>query len=374
MNEEAAAAELKSTVLLKCHEALGAKMVPFSGWNMPVQYPEGILAEHAHTRKECSLFDICHMGEFRMAGKGAVAALDRMLARPVADLPVGGCRYNYLLNDAGGVIDDLIVYRMDTDDCFIVVNAGNIEADFRRMKSLIDGCLTFENLSQYIAKLDLQGPKSAEVLEKFGLAKDSLPGYFHWRNAEIEGIRCILSRTGYTGELGFELYFNADYAEKLWTELLAVPPVKPAGLGARDTLRLEMGYALYGHELNSELSPLDCGAAPLLNLDLPRDFAGKAALLARPIKKQLVGIRLDGRRAARAGAAVMNEREEIIGQVTSGAFAPSLNAAVAMCSTDVEFALKPGDKLLLESGREKLPGSVVTLPFYPDGTVRMKLQ
>ena len=362
---------LKNTPLVEYHIELGAKMTPFAGWNMPVQYPGGILSEHRHTRKYCSVFDICHMGEFRIAGPKAVGAMDGLLARPCLDLPVGKCRYNLLLNDDGGVLDDLIVYRMAEDDLMIVVNAGNIASDMNWIEHHLplDGA-EFHNLSDLLAKLDLQGPQSAEVLGKLGVDPATLPGYFHWKSLEIDGIRCIVSRTGYTGELGYEIYFNAEYTDQLWDLLLSTEPVAPAGLGARDTLRLEMGYSLYGHELLRERTPIECGLSSLLQLDSPREFIGKAALLERRPERKQVAVKLDSRRAARAGNEVLNAKEERIGVVTSGAFCPSLDCAAALCSIDVEIPCAVGDTLWFDVGNTKLSGTVAELPFYRAGSLR----
>ncbi len=363
---------LKNTPLVEYHIELGAKMVPFAGWNMPVQY-EGILAEHRHTRSRCSVFDICHMGEFRIAGPGAAQAVDRLLLRPVADQKVGSCRYNLLLTPEGGVLDDLIVYRMEEEDFFIVVNAGNTALDAAEFKAKLPEGIEFQDLSADLAKLDLQGPDSAKVLAELGVAPADLPAYFHWTMTEVDGIRCILSRTGYTGELGFELYFDEEYADQLWDLLLSTDPVMPAGLGARDTLRLEMGYPLHGHELTRELSPIDSGLGHFVRLDDGRDFTGREALRSRPVRRQMVGVRLENRRAARAGSAVMRSNEEVIGVVTSGAFCPSLDVAAALCSIDIECRLAPGDKVLLEAGQALLPGTVTELPFYTRGSVRVKV-
>lgn len=361
---------LKNTPLAEAHVALGAKMVPFAGWNMPVQYPGGILAEHKHTRTQCSIFDISHMGEFRVAGNGAAAALDGALARSSSDLKVGSCRYNLLLNAKGGVLDDLIVYRMDAEDFFLVVNAGNIASDFSALRERLPEALTLENLSDALAKFDIQGPRSAEVLEKLGLKGSELPGYYRHRMAEAGGVRCILSRTGYTGELGFELYFRAEAAPELWELFLSISPVKPAGLGARDTLRLEMGYALYGHELDDRRTPFDCGLGGLLKLDDGRDFVGKAALLAGGPARRQVAVKLDGRRAARAGAKVCDAAGNEVGRVTSGAFCPTLGVAAALCDLDAACAVAEGEKLLLETGSATSPGTVVTTPFVRETSLR----
>lgn len=367
--------KLAETPLAKLHVAAGAKMVPFAGWNMPVQYTEGIIAEHNHTREHVSLFDICHMGEFRVKGPGALEALDGILARPVIDQKIGICRYNFLLNPDGGVMDDLIVYRMDEDEFFIVVNAGTRYSDADQFRTNLPNEITFTDESDITAKLDLQGPESADVLAGLGLEVSELPGYFRWKKVEINSIPCLLSRTGYTGELGFELYFAADKAAEMWNLLLSCEPVKPAGLGARDTLRLEMGYALYGHELDDKTTPIEAGMGGMLKLEdySDRVFIGSNALRNGTPKKQLVAITLESRRAARAGAAIMDTEENPIGIVTSGAFSPSTGTAVAMGYVENIFNLSDGDSVLLDAGRAKLEGKICSLPFYHGGSVRKKL-
>ncbi|MDD5699386.1 MAG: glycine cleavage system aminomethyltransferase GcvT [Victivallaceae bacterium] len=367
--------ELKNTPLLECHQRAGAKMVPFAGWNMPVQYRDGILAEHRQTREQAGLFDICHMGEFRITGPEAATALDAIFARPVFDQRVGVCRYNFLLNEAGKVLDDLIVYRLAEDDFYIVVNAGTRTTDAEMIQSQLSADLVFEDVSDLTAKLDLQGPLAAEVLKKTGLKIATLPAYFTWTEAVINDIPVLLSRTGYTGELGFELYFDLDRAAEMWNYLLTFDEVRPAGLGARDTLRLEMGYALYGHELTTDYTPLDAGYGAMLKLkELPeRRFTGRAALEAVPPAYRLVAITLTGRRAARAGAKIMDSAGKKIGVVTSGVFAPSLGTAVAMGYVAAGEALEVGAKVQLSAGNVVLEGRISELPFYRTGTVRKKL-
>ena len=366
MSEE----KLLETPLAAEHVRLGAKMVPFAGWNMPVQYTEGILAEHHHTRKEVSLFDICHMGEFRLKGTDSVQKLDHALARAVADQPCGVCRYNFLLNEQGGVIDDLIVYRISETEFFIVVNAARREIDFNTLKERLGGGMEFCDESDRTAKLDLQGPKSAEVLARLGLQPETLPKYYHFMPVKLLGLDMLLSRTGYTGELGFELYFDAAEAVRIWRALLDDPEVKPAGLGARDTLRLEMGYPLYGHELNEETTPVEGGFGAMLKLEnSTRDFIGSAALRQRKPAKKLIGLKLDGRRAARAGMTVLADGKAV-GTVTSGAFAPSLNCAVAMAVVTPEAAEKTAFEIDLQ--RAKVTASKHDFPFYTEGTARKK--
>jgi aminomethyltransferase len=365
--------EIRNTPLTAAHIAAGARMVPFSGWNMPVQYSTGIIAEHNHTRNAVSLFDICHMGEFRISGTGAREALDHILARPVNDQKVGICRYNFLLNPAGGVLDDLIVYCVADEEFFIVVNAGCIASDAEQFRQELPTGISFVDESDSTAKLDLQGPLSAEVLVSLGLNIKELPNYFKFTTVTIGGISCLLSRTGYTGELGFEIYLPSAKAETMWQLLLDHQQVKPAGLGARDTLRLEMGYALYGHELNVNITPVAAGMGGMLKLSsLPeRTFIGSTALQSAEVEQQLVGIMLDGRRAAREGTIITDINGKEIGKVTSGAFSPSLGNAIAMGYISGDTKL--GTPLLLNAGRKAIPGKIVELPFYKSGSVRKKL-
>lgn len=366
--------KLLETPLAAEHVALSARMVPFAGWNMPVQYSEGILAEHKHTRESVSLFDICHMGEFRVKGPGAAEALDAALARAVADQKISSCRYNFLLNEKGCVLDDLIVYRIREDEFYIVVNASRIDNDAAELRKRLPAAISFKNESDATAKLDLQGPLAAQVLIKLGLKAESLPEYYHWTYAEVCGIKCILSRTGYTGELGYELYFEASKAIEMWRKLLSVEPVKPAGLGARDTLRLEMGYPLYGHEMNENTTPVEAGFGQMLKLQASsRKFVGSDALRWNKPSKQLVGLVLEGRRAAREGAVVMQGGKKI-GVVSSGTFGPSIGNAVAMAHIDSAVTVNPGDAFEIDLQRASVKATVEVLPFYKAGTAREKIK
>ncbi len=360
---------LKITPLNGRHIALDARMVPFAGWNMPVQYPEGILAEHRHTRTHVSIFDIFHMGEFRVKGPGAAQELDRILARAVANQKPGTCRYNFLLTEKGTVIDDLIVYRISESEFYIVVNAGTRDGDAARLKELLPKSISFADESDATAKIDLQGPESADMLVGLGLERENLPLYYKWTNTEIAGIPCLLSRTGYTGELGFELYFDTGKSEKMWNLLLEQKNVKPAGLGARDTLRLEMGYPLYGHELNLETTPVEAGFGQLLKLEEKRNFIGAEILRNSQPAKKLVGIVLEGRRAAREGTEVLIDGQHA-GKVSSGTFAPSLEKAVSMAYISTEFQFQLGKDVELVTGRTNINGKISEIPFYKGGTAR----
>lgn len=363
---------LKNTPLYAKHLSLGARMVPFAGWNMPVQYTEGILAEHGHTRTHVSVFDICHMGEFRITGTKAGDSLDRIVARSVKDQKAGTCRYNFLLTKQAAVIDDLIVYRIREDEFFIVVNAATKNTDAARFKELLPPETGFKDESDEIAKIDLQGPESADILENFGIKKENMPLYYRWIKTELAGISCLLSRTGYTGELGFEIYISSENAENIWDILLSQKNVKPAGLGARDTLRIEMGYPLYGNELDLETTPVEAGFAAILKLEDSRIFPGSDILRNSKPKKKLVGIELEGRRAARKGVQI-SLAGKIIGKITSGTFSPSLEKAIALAYIDAQYQIKSNMEVDLLTERNKISGQIVDLPFYKDGTARKSL-
>lgn len=363
------------TPLAAEHLKLGARMVPFAGWNMPVQYPEGILAEHKQCRESAALFDICHMGEFRVKGEGSAAALDALFARSVADQPVGVCRYNFSLNPDGGVRDDLIVYRLAEDEFYIVVNAGPRASDAQWICDHLPSGVTFADESDSTAKLDLQGPASADVLERLGIAKPTLPGYYKFMFTTIQCVPVLLSRTGYTGELGFELYFDASNAVTMWNLILADAAVKPAGLGARDTLRLEMGYPLYGHEMDETTTPVEAGFGAMLKLETPREFIGSKVLrdpVKGVVKRRLAGFVLEAKRAARHGSQILLG-DQAVGVITSGAFGPSVDKAVAIGYVDADVALEPGQRVELDTGKSRLSAVVAAMPFHVSGTARVKL-
>ncbi|MCK5835344.1 MAG: glycine cleavage system aminomethyltransferase GcvT [Lentisphaeria bacterium] len=356
--------ELNNLFLEQKHIDLGAKMVPFGGWNMPVQY-EGIIAEHNHTREKVSLFDISHMGEFLVKGPGCAEAVATLMARPVASQKVGVCRYNFLMNDQGGVQDDLIIYRLAEDELFIVVNAACAPNDAKVIQAALPEGIEFTDISSHTGKLDLQGPLAFKVMETLGFTAEDLPGYFKSIQTEVQGIPCIVSRTGYTGELGLEFYVDSKYIAQLWDVLSAHEDVKPCGLGARDTLRLEVGYALYGHELDNETTPIDVGFGGLIKFE--REYVGRDALKVAP-RKFLTPIVLDKRRAAREGAVVFDKAENVIGKVTSGSFAPSVGTAIALAFLETE--LTEGTEVLLGKAPKYMTAKVGSLPFYTEGTVR----
>lgn len=357
-------ADILSTPLTAWHEAHGAKMAPFAGWNMPIQY-EGILAEHKHTRASASVFDICHMGEFLLSGEGAQEALMKAVSHSLANLAEGRCRYGFILNETGGVLDDCIVYHLGPDSFMVVVNAACCEQDFNVLKSRLPG-LTLEDISEKTAKIDLQGPKAVEIMEDF-LGEDLRGlGYFAFRYTTWQGNRLMVSRTGYTGELGYELYIAADKAVELWEGLLKDERVRPAGLGARDTLRMESGLPLYGHELDTEHTPVEAGMGVMMKSEA--DYVGKAGLAT--VREKLLALELEGRRAPRHGDSIELDGKAV-GHVTSGTFAPSLNKAIAFAWVKAEAADASAFEVV--TARARLAAAKVSLPFYKEGTARQKL-
>lgn len=361
---------MKKTPLHDAHVALGARMGPFGGWDMPIQY-EGILAEHEQTRRRASIFDTCHMGEFELKGPTAGADLERLLTQSVAGIRQGQCRYGYLLRDDGGVLDDLTCYRRGEEHFWLVVNAGTLQQDADWIRGRLSAKTVFRDLSDPTAKLDIQGPQSREAMEAvLGVRLPDLK-YFCFTDVVLAGTPCTLSRSGYTGEWGYELYLPAAEARRFWQLLLNGGLVKPAGLGARDTLRLEVGYPLYGHELSLDRTPVAASRGQFV--DTKKDFVGKPAVLRdleQGVPRFLAGLRLDTKRAARAHDQVMLDGK-VVGEVTSGSVAPSLGVAVAMAYVDRELCV-PGRRLDIDVHGKLLPGAVAELPFYKDGTARRK--
>ncbi|MFI3270768.1 MAG: glycine cleavage system aminomethyltransferase GcvT [Pseudomonadota bacterium] len=362
--------DLFTTPLNAWHHAQGAKMAPFAGWDMPIQY-KGILVEHQHTRTAAGLFDICHMGEFLLHGEGAKDSLATAVTHNLDTLKVGRCRYGFLLNEAGGILDDLIVYCLAEDSYMLVVNGACVETDFAAIKSRIAPTLHFEDVSAATAKLDLQGPLSIDVMEAFlGMSLRDLP-YFAFKTvtATINGVAMdiMLSRTGYTGELGYELYLPWKHAEAVWLALLNDERVMAIGLGARDTLRLEVGLPLYGQDLDTEHTPVEAGYGSMITSTA--DFAGKAGLAN--IKQCLIALSIQGRRAARHGDAVALPSGDIIGVVTSGSIAPSLGHAIALAYVDAAHAELTDYEV--RTARAVIPATRCAAPFYTAGTARTKL-
>jgi aminomethyltransferase len=360
--------EMKETPLRAHHEGLKALMAPFGGWLMPIQYA-GIIAEHKWCREQAALFDICHMGEFLFQGDIVADGLEDVFTFSVKSIPVGRSRYGFLLNDRGGVIDDLIVFRLAEDQVMIVVNAATIANDFAVIRSrLIDGA-QLTDISDQTAKLDLQGPRSREVLvELFGAEIGSIP-FFKFIKTTILGVEAIVSRTGYTGELGYEIFLPAEKVCELWELLLKDPRVAPAGLGSRDLLRLEVGYSLYGNDLDQDTTPLAAGLSSFVNLE--KRFVGKDALLREQelgAERVKVAFRVSSRRAPRHYYEIFHAGAPV-GTVTSGAFSPMLGCGIGLGYVKPEVAAL-GTKLVIRHERVEMEAEIVELPFYAGGSLR----
>jgi aminomethyltransferase len=359
--------QLKITPLNNQHRGRGALMAPFGGWDMPIQY-EGILAEHRQCRERAALFDICHMGEFLFTGDIVASGLENIFTFSVASIPVGRSRYGLLLNDAGGIIDDLIVFRLAEDQAMIVTNAATTPGDFAVIGQRLSGG-ELRDVSAATGKLDLQGPLAREVLAAaLGPEIAAIP-YFKFTRMDVLGVPAIVSRTGYTGELGYEIFLPAEKVVELWERLLADPRVGPAGLGARDVLRLEVGYSLYGSDLDPTITPLEAGLAAFVTLDKP--FVGREALLHQQqegLKKVKVAFQSLSRRAPRHGYAIFFEGTRV-GEVTSGVFSPMLGCGIGLGYVTPEVATV-GAPLVVGDGKVSLEVTVGELPFYRGGSLR----
>lgn len=369
------------TPLYNEHRALRANMISFAGWDMPLLYlpaasyrhgaaerqGRGIIREHRHTREQASVFDTSHMGTFGLAGPTAEADVDRLITQSVASLKTGACSYGYLLAEDGGVLDDLICFRRGPDSLWLVVNAGTRLGDAAWIQSRLSAGTSFDDLSERTAKLDVQGPCSREQLERaLDIALPELD-YFHFQDITIRDVQCTVSRTGYTGEWGYEWFLPADKVGWFWNLLLERSDIEPAGLGARDSLRVEMGYPLYGHELGPERTPVAASRGRFI--DMTKTFVGKEAVqheLEAGTGQVLVGLRLHGRSAARPHDRVMCHGS-VKGEVTSGLFSPSLNVAVALAYVDRAYG-QPGQELDVQVRGKALRATVAPLPFYTNGS------
>jgi len=364
--------ELKKTPLHDAHVELGARMVPFAGFEMPVSYA-GIIEEHRAVRQRVGVFDVSHMGEFILSGPGAFDYLNRVVTNDCSKLVDGGVLYTVMCRQDGTTVDDLLVCRMPGGQALVVVNASNIEKDFAHMRSLLpeDGTVTLEDASDRTALLAVQGPFSRDVLKScplFSPVKDTLDGlaYYNLFRYRIGGDEVVVSRTGYTGELGYEVFIPPARAREFWDELASHGKpfgLQPVGLAARDTLRFEASFCLYGHELDDNTTPLEAGLAWVVKLK-KGGFVGRDALLAEKEagpRRKLIGLELEERNIARQDYPIMHG-VEVVGKVTSGTFSPTLEKSLAMAFVDRDRL----DDAYSVQVRKKLVGATVTpLPFYP---------
>ena len=361
--------KLKETPLAPEHKKLHARMVPFAGWLMPVQYT-GILEEHNAVRTSAGLFDVSHMGEFEVHGTGAQNFLQELVTGDLEKIENHQAMYTFLCYETGGTIDDLIIYKYDSENFLVCVNASNIDKDFEWMRKHITPHVSFTNISDDMCLLALQGPNSKKIiqeyLKKYGRELPPLKS-FRFEEMKTPNFNGILSRTGYTGEFGYELFTKKEKVSSLWQELLEIGQnycLKPVGLGARDTLRLEMAYPLYGHELNQDTSPLEAKLDFFVKLE-KKSFIGREKLLLQKEKgcaKYLIGLELVERGIAREGYLIYNDQGAEIGRVTSGTQSPSLKKAVALAY--VERKSGNNNDFFVDIRGKKIRAKKVELPFY----------
>jgi aminomethyltransferase len=362
---------LKRTPLHDLHVQLGGKMVPFAGYEMPVQYPSGITAEHKAVRERAGLFDVSHMGEFIVSGPGALDFVNRVTTNNAAALAVGQVQYSSLLNDRGTFVDDCLVYRME-DRFMLVVNASNAAKDWAHIQphTASFDC-TLADVSDSTTLLALQGPVAQAVLQPLTDVELDPIGYYHFSHGTVAGAPdVIVSRTGYTGEDGFELYFDPAHAATVWTALTADERVSPAGLGARDSLRLEMGMALYGNDIDDTVTPLEANLGWIVKLQ-KGDFTGREALVrqkAAGVTRKLVGFTSSEKVFPRHGYAVFCSGEPS-GMVCSGTMSPSLGIPIGTCYVPAASA-KEGSAIELDVRGRRVAASVARMPFYKDASHR----
>ena len=361
----------KKTVLFDLHVELGAKMVPFAGYEMPVQYPDGIMKEHLHTRHSAGLFDVSHMGQVVISGNDPAKAIEKLIPGDIQALSTGEMRYSFLTNEEGGILDDLIVTRRE-NDLFVVVNAACKEQDIALLKTGLAGAATVTELTDR-ALVALQGPKAAAVLSRY--AEDvTTMSFMSYRDVTIDGVACFVTRSGYTGEDGFEISIPNDNAVALCRKLLSEDEVKPIGLGARDSLRLEAGLCLYGHDLTEKTTPVAAGLLWAISKRRREEggFPGAAVIQAEIVNKptmKRVGILPEGRAPAREHTEIIDDDGNVIGEVTSGGFSPSLEAPIAMGYVPLAFSAVGTKINLLVRGKSR-PATVVKMPFVEQNYYR----
>ena len=349
----------KGTVLLDAHRRLGAKIIDFAGWDMPLQY-EGVISEHSAVRESCGMFDVSHLGKLTVKGGAQGESLQRAVTADILGLEVGRATYALALTDDGGCIDDIFVYRIDDEEWMVVPNAANVDAVAESIREC--GADPVDDWNRY-SILAIQGPQSFDVFAKAFPDSRALDLKLHsWTHLDVFGERGLVARTGYTGERGFEMYAPTSVSEKAF-ELLVQSGARPAGLGARDTLRLEMGYALYGHEIDLDTNPLEAGLGWVLNWDVP--FRGREAVVKvkeEGPRRKLFGIVCKERGVPRQGYSVTKDGRTI-GELTSGNHSPTLGTGIALARGPVETLPQEGDEVAIEARGRSIKGDIVKPPF-----------
>lgn len=358
---------MKNTALTDIHVKAGAKMVPFAGYNMPVQYT-GINAEHETVRKAVGVFDVSHMGEFILKGENALDLIQRVTSNDASKLYDGKVQYSCLPNENGGIVDDLLVYRIDEKTYMLVVNASNIEKDWDWISKYNTKGVDMKNISDRTSLLAIQGPKAAEALQSLTEVDLVSMEYYTFKKGTFAGVdNVLISATGYTGAGGFEIYFENQYAEQIWDAIFkAGEPfgIKPIGLGARDTLRLEMGFCLYGNDIDDNTSPLEAGLGWVTKFN--KEFTNAEALQAQKqagVSRKLVGFEMIDRGIPRHDYLIVDADGNTIGKVTSGTQSPSLQKAIGMGYVDTAFA-KEGTEIYISIRDNKIKAQIVKPPFY----------
>ncbi len=358
---------MKNTALSNIHIALGAKMVPFAGYNMPVQY-EGVTAEHETVRNAVGVFDVSHMGEFLIEGEHALDLIQKVSSNDASKLTIGKAQYSCLPNDEGGIVDDLIIYKVKENTYLLVVNASNIKKDWNWIQSKNDVGATMRDLSDAYSLLAIQGPKAIEAMQSLTSKDLSSIKFYNFVVGNFAGIEhVIISATGYTGSGGFEIYCKNSEVKQIWNKVLEAGAnfgIKPIGLAARDTLRLEMGYCLYGNDIDDTTSPIEAGLSWITKFT--KAFTNSEALKAEKEQgpeRKLIGFKLEDRGIPRNGYDIVDGNGQIIGNVTSGTMSPSLGKGIGMGYVPPIFA-DINSKIFIQIRKKVIPATVVKLPFY----------
>lgn len=358
----------KRTSFYNKHVALGAKMCPFAGWDMPIEY-SGIIDEHMTVVEGVGVFDVSHMGEFWVKGRHAFSLLQRITSNDISALEIGKIQYSTLLHENGGIVDDLLVYMYDIEKYLLVVNAANIDKDWEHISKQNEEQAELENASDWMAQLSIQGPKAIDVLEKLvDIDLKKIP-YYHFSVGSLAGIdNVIISNTGYTGCGGFEVYFYPEHSKIIWNAIFEAGKeygIKPIGLGARDTLRLEAGFCLYGHELNDHITPIEAGLGWITKFVDDKPFLGRERMEKQKeegVTRRLVGIELQEKGIPREGYPIVDKNGQEIGVVTSGTMSPMRKVGIAMGYIDVPMN-KVGTEVMVQIRNRNIPASVVKPGF-----------
>ena len=358
---------MKNTALTHIHESLGAKMLPFAGYNMPILY-EGVNAEHETVRTGVGVFDVSHMGEFMLTGPNALALIQKVTSNDASTLTIGRAQYSCLPNNEGGIVDDLIVYKMKDEQYLLVVNASNIDKDWNWISTHNNLGVEMQNLSDEYSLLAIQGPKAVEAMQSLSSLDLSAIAYYHFEVGDFAGFdNVIISATGYTGSGGFEIYCKNSEVEAIWNKVFeagAAYGIKPIGLAARDTLRLEMGFCLYGNDINDTTSPLEAGLGWITKFT--KEFTNSENLKKQKeagVSRKLVGFEMQERAVPRHDYEIVDASGNVIGIVTSGTMSPSLNKGIGLGYVTTEHSALDSD-IYIRIRKNDVPAKVVKLPFY----------